>query len=81
MRRVVRKGGKLILNSPWVPKIPKMILESVMIGIPKAAWKNCIPVATYRKPADDIRGFFPAEIIPEVLTSFQDKQTSEEILK
>ena len=57
MRRIVKKGGKFILNCPWVPKIPKMILESVMIGVPKAAWKNCIPVATYRKPLDDIRSF------------------------
>lgn len=60
MRRVVRKNGKLILNCPWVPKIPKMILEKVMIGVPKAAWKNCIPVAIYRKADGDIRNWYPA---------------------
>lgn len=57
MRRITKKGGKFILCAPWMPKIPKMVMESTIIGVPKAFWKNAIPITTYRKPLDDLRGF------------------------
>lgn len=38
LRRVTKIGGHLILNCPWIPKIPRMKLDRVLVGLPPQFW-------------------------------------------
>lgn len=49
LRRVVRIGGKLILDCPWIPKIPRMRLDRVLVGIPPQMWTPVSLIGFYTR--------------------------------
>lgn len=53
LRRVVKEGGQLILNSFWIPNIPGMELEKVLLGRPPVMWGLLSAFGFYRKIAYD----------------------------
>lgn len=85
LRRVLRIGGSLFLNVPWNPqrlrgcelKLPLRVFMSNQI------WGNCGLWMIYEKRTDEYDELSVSGIhhLQERLTSFQEKQTSEEILK
>ncbi|MEM3670026.1 MAG: methyltransferase domain-containing protein, partial [Nitrososphaerota archaeon] len=46
--RVLRPGGKLILNAPWCFGLSSLLLEEVYYAM-APAWRNCPLIMIYRK--------------------------------
>lgn len=55
LRRVLKGGGLLLLNSIWIPKIPRLDLERVAIMMPRQFWTNVSALGFYRKNQRTLR--------------------------
>ena len=55
LRRVLRVGGQLILDCPWIPKIPRMKLDNVLVRIPPQIWTPVSLIGFYTRDQDILR--------------------------
>ena len=62
LRRIMKIGGKLIFNAPWMPRAPGLELENIWIAESTAPMNDCGVISVFRKvnnelaKANEIRG-------------------------
>ena len=54
LRRILKVGGKLIFNAPWLPRAPGLQLESIWVAESTAPMNDCGVISVFRKVPNKI---------------------------
>ena len=54
LRRVLKVGGQLIFNAPWLPRAPGLQLESIWVAESTAPMNDCGVISVFRKVPNKI---------------------------
>ena len=52
LRRILKIGGKLIFNAPWLPRAPRLELEEVWVAESTAPMNDCGVISVFRKTSE-----------------------------